>query len=46
MKHILSAVIAREGGDPVSQRPHVDTTTVSGILDRPVKPDDDTEFVV
>ena len=39
--HIL-LVIARESGRSSTPRPTGSSTAVSGILDRPVKPDDDS----
>ncbi|WP_454621594.1 hypothetical protein [Bradyrhizobium cenepequi] len=43
--HILSpyaTVMPREGGASSIQRPLGSSTAVSGILDRPVKPDDES----
>jgi hypothetical protein len=37
-------VVAREGGRPSIPEASRLSTAVSGILGRPVKPDDDTEY--
>jgi hypothetical protein len=41
--HVFSAVVAREGGRPSIPEASRLNSTVSGILDRPIKSGDDTE---
>jgi hypothetical protein len=43
--HVFSAVVLRESGAPSIPEASRLSTAVSGILGRPVKPDDDTEWL-
>jgi hypothetical protein len=45
LTHIFSAVMLRDAAHPISQRRLGTITAVSGMLDRPVEPDDDTEVL-
>jgi hypothetical protein len=46
LSHISSAVMLRESGASSIPEASRLSTTVSGILDRPVEPGDDIELVV